>query len=286
MKEFFEIRLEESDARRFFPPDVGRTLGDDKSVRSVKVSTDDPWFLRIGQKQFQSIKHDDLFYYSGAMTREYTPQEWRDARLFSLQVFRCFEPAGEEVGTEYDESQACPHCGAGAVQKSPLRLRLSSIPKKADFAVTIANEHIVSAKAAEVLKAAGVIGMRLDPVFNGIAAKEPMANWFQLVVEDISAEIVSPTRIGTEPFDWDQNEFACRRGDTLGLGLYSAITANWKCNARFQIGLTSKFLGRRAGLLRPERSILVTPAFRQLCIEQGLKGCLFHVAHLADDGRV
>jgi hypothetical protein len=56
------------------------------------------------------------------------------AQLFQLKINKVFEPAGEECGTEYNEGTACPFCGTGADQVSPLFL-LCSAP--AEFGVLI-----------------------------------------------------------------------------------------------------------------------------------------------------
>jgi rRNA maturation protein Nop10 len=68
---------------------------------------------------------------------------------------------GPKYGTEYDLSQACPLCGTGAVQISPLRLNPSEIPRKGAIFQTFDHEKLVSPELAQVITNAGVTGLTL-----------------------------------------------------------------------------------------------------------------------------
>jgi hypothetical protein len=67
-------------------------------------------------------------------------------------------------GTVYDDSTACPHCGAGRTQVSDLILDLRKAPRNRDLACTIADEWIVSQRLAELLVDAEMTGFELRPV--------------------------------------------------------------------------------------------------------------------------
>jgi hypothetical protein len=84
--------------------------------------------------------------------------------MFLMRITSVFEPCGEECGTKYDESTACPKCGAGGIQKSTLTLDFRRLPKRADIAATIANERVVSQRLAQLMVDAGVSGFELRPV--------------------------------------------------------------------------------------------------------------------------
>ncbi|HAV42714.1 TPA: hypothetical protein DCX15_01675, partial [bacterium] len=63
-------------------------------------------------------KIDSVGLYSCAyIDRVYTKREIENTKLFLFKFSpsAMFEPAGEEVGTCYDESKACPQCKAGRV---------------------------------------------------------------------------------------------------------------------------------------------------------------------------
>jgi hypothetical protein len=100
-----------------FPASVGERLS--SSVRKVELATGDPLFAQVGrlQRELRST-HGEPFFYGWALKQKATEQESRDAALFLLRVVAVFEPAGEEVGTTYDESSACPMCGSGATNES------------------------------------------------------------------------------------------------------------------------------------------------------------------------
>lgn len=68
-----------------------------------------------------------------------------------------------KYGTEYDLSYACPLCGTGAIQTSPLRLNPSEIPKKGDIFQLIDHEKLVYLELAHALKDAEISGLELRP---------------------------------------------------------------------------------------------------------------------------
>jgi hypothetical protein len=97
--------------------------------------------------------------------------ELQSAEYFKLDITAVFEPPGEDCGTIYDESCACPHvfskgraCGVGARQASDLFLDFRKIPKNKDIARTIADEWIVSQRLAELMVNAKLNGFELRPV--------------------------------------------------------------------------------------------------------------------------
>lgn len=163
MREIAEFRVDEDFAPQLFAANEGKRLGD--SIRKVEIATDDPRFERIGELQRETrAETDRSFFYGWHIKRQYSAREMQEAKLFSLWITAVFEPAGEECGTKYDESTACPKCGAGATQVSDLRLDLRKAPKNKDIAGTIANEIIVSQRLAEKMIGAGLTGFELRPV--------------------------------------------------------------------------------------------------------------------------
>jgi len=162
MQEIAEFRVNEKFASKLFADNEGKKLGD--LVRKVKLATNDPRYRRVGELDRKLSRSDKAFFFSWHVQRHYTRDEIASAACFQLSISAVFEPAGEECGTKYDESMACPKCGAGAAQVSDLRLDLRKAPKNKHIACTIADEVIVSQWLAEQMTDAGLTGFELYPV--------------------------------------------------------------------------------------------------------------------------
>lgn len=164
MRTVYEFRVNGDYADRLFRPDEGKDLGSG-SVRLIHISPDDPRFVRIGELDRVIHRDHQTFFFAGwHIHRRYTAAEIAAAPMLKVRVKPCFEPPGELCGTLYDESTACPHCGAGATQASDLRLDLRKAPKTKDIARTIAGEIIVSQRMAERMIDTGLRGFELRRV--------------------------------------------------------------------------------------------------------------------------
>jgi hypothetical protein len=163
MKQTYEFRVNEEFAAELFSSTEGKRLGD--SVRQIEIAVDDPRFVSIGRLQSEiESKTNRSFFYGWILRHRYSRKELEQAALLRLKITSVFEPAGEECGTEYDESAACSQCGSGAVQVSDLRLDLRKAPRRKDIARTIAHEWIVSQHLAERMVDNGLTGFELRPV--------------------------------------------------------------------------------------------------------------------------
>jgi hypothetical protein len=164
LKTKYEFRVEEQHAHLLFRPDEGTKLGE--SVRKIEITADDPRFRDIGRLQRDIMgRTDDTFFFAGwAIHHRYSARELEAAELFLLRIDAVFEPVGEECGTVYDDSQACPKCGAGWKQVSDLVLDLRKAPKSKAIARTIADEVIVSQSLAEAIMDARITGVELRQV--------------------------------------------------------------------------------------------------------------------------
>lgn len=162
MRETVEFRIPEERAARFLEPHEGKCLGG--SVRVLELATNNPRYERIGELDRQFRNEGRALFLGWVIKRHYSRQELESAELFRLETTAVFEPAGEECGTVYDESTACPLCGAGRTQVSDLILDLRKTPKNKDIACTIADEWIVSQRLAELLVDTGMTGFELRPV--------------------------------------------------------------------------------------------------------------------------
>jgi hypothetical protein len=281
MTETCEFRVVEEFAPKLFAPTEGKRLGD--SVRQVEVATNDPRFDAIGRLQKETRERTDRsFFYGWILRRRYSKAEKEAAALFKLKVTSTFEPAGEECGTKYDESTACPRCGAGARQTTPLYLPEKRIPKSKDISRTIAGEIVVSRRVVELFTRHGITGAELSPVRSSPSSSAESKDWFQLTVRSTNAEVAAPTRVGIDPFDDDEKgECRCPLGDLIGLNVLSEVSIKSASRDDADIISTRQFVGMRRGLLRPERIILVSQKVRQMIESEKLKGVEIEVAHVA-----
>lgn len=280
MKETCEFRLIEEFADRIFMADEGKRLGD--SVRQVVIPTDDPRFQVIGRLQLEiRATTGRSFYHGWRLHRRYSKAEHQAASLFRLNITSIFEPAGEECGTKYSETVACPHCGAGAEQITPLYLPEKRIPKGRAISQTIAGEIVVSRHVKDLFERNAITGASLYPVRFSPPKETESSEWFQLSIEDTNAEIIAPTRTGIDPFDNDERgECRCPAGDLIGLNLLSEVYIKSGSLSNVDIINTRQFVGTRRGLLRPERIVLISPKLNRLLESEKLKGVEVEVAYL------
>jgi hypothetical protein len=142
---------------------------------------------------------------------------------------------------------------------------------------------VVSRRVVELFARHKITGPKFSAVRPNQTSSAESKDWFQLTVEDTSAEIVEPTRVGLNPFEMDERgEYRCPVGDLIGLSLLSEVTVKLPGRSSADILCSRQFIGVRRGLLRPERVILVSPKVWKLIATEKLKGCGVEVAHLAE----
>jgi hypothetical protein len=239
----------------------------------------------IGEIDREFKRHNiGSFFYGWSVVRKYSKEELAFAKLFQLIINSSayFEPAGEACGTVYDDDSACDVCAAGGSQIGSLYLDISRIPRHKDIAKTIAGEVVMSQRLVDLLVDRHITGADYPLVRRRKTTNMLLAGWYQLDIRPPNVEIVQPTRVGITPFDDDpEGEYRCTRGDTIGFNLLSEITISTASRGDKDIVATRQFIGHRAGVLRPEKAILVSPKVRHMFEENKIKGCRFEVAHLA-----
>jgi hypothetical protein len=110
----------------------------------------------------------------------YLEQELRGFPFLILTVNRKpLDAGGGEYGTTFDLSRACPRCGTGAIQTSPLLLPLTGLPKKGLLCEAAHGEILVAAPLADALRENNVTGLELRQV-RLYANGEPLP-WWQMV---------------------------------------------------------------------------------------------------------
>lgn len=278
MREITEFRIDEEFAPMLFHNSEGKK----DMVRVVQLETSDPRYKEVGRLERELLESKDRpFFFSWNTKRKYTREELKQAGLFSLRITSVFEPPGEECGTVYDESTACPRCFSGATRTGPLRLDVKRIPSSRDFAKTIADEAVVSRRVVELIEKHQITGAEFTPVRKKGLVSEKSTDWFSIDFKSARAEIVAPTQAGNDPFDYDpKGEYRCPLGDLIGLNLLSEVSVRSGTCVDADIVCTRQFVGCRRGLLRPERVILISPRAWRLFDAERLRGVRFEVAHL------
>jgi hypothetical protein len=163
MRERFQVRVVDDAAQRYLDVDDvarGRRLG---PGYQYFLWSDDPLLGRLASLHAEAAKQGQLVVSYSEVRREYDDGELDDAFGIALIPRRVFQPAGEEVGTVYDDSGICV-CGAGHARVSPLRLDLSNAPASSDIVMTIAREVIFSERFVESFVAASGTGATFEPV--------------------------------------------------------------------------------------------------------------------------
>lgn len=279
MREMYEFRIPVENARTDLTANVGRPLGLGGSVRLVRVGADEVLFSKVRNCALEFRAKGDYFFHGWSITRRYTKRELEEASCFHVQVRRAFEPYGEECGTVYDDSAACPKCGAGAPQVSPLRLRVGKIPGGVDISRTIANEVVVNRRFRDVCEAAGLSGTEFLPIEDSGRSRLPQPSHFQLELKTPRVRVSRHTVAGAAPFD-ETCYGRCPLGDTVGLNILSELLLESDTVIANDFAETEQFFGHRMGVIRPWRPIVVSPRARDVLLSAGIKGLSYEVAHL------
>ena len=277
MKEFVEFRINMEYAHLLFRDDEGTNLGD--TVKVVRIEKNDPRFNVIGELQKKAREKNDLFFSCFEYKRSYTETEINNAEWFQMFQTRHFEPTGEECGTIYDESFACPICGSGAKQLSPLKLRRSSIPK-ADMAVTIAwgDETVVSERFVKMVKDNKLKGLDFEPVISSANSGQKL-NYYQ-VRPLYYLDFATKTVFGQDPFNLSGE---CPNGDNIPDILSEAYMRSNPVPEDLDFFASRQTVGRRVGLIRPSHLFFCSNRMMRLIKENNLKGFKFEVAHIVDE---
>ncbi len=309
MRAIAEFRVNEELAHLLFADDEGERLGG--SVRKVTLNTSDPRYERIGELQKKLRKQGKSFFYGWSLKYQYSAVELRAAPLLHLKITSSFLPTGEECGTKYNDNAACPICGAGAPQITPLFVREQRIPKTRDFCQSWGGEMIVSRKIKELFARHRMTGARFETVRPRKRSEAGSADWFQFFAENSTAEIVPPTQTGDTLFDdggdlaakrvppWmdklpsrvrqslleqferiEEEIYNCPFGDTVGLNLLSEVSIKASTKPDLDIVATRQFIGCRSGLFRQKRLLMISPRLYRLLAAEKIKGIKVDVVHI------
>jgi hypothetical protein len=279
LREIIELRLHEDEASIYLKPDEGVRLND--TVRKLVLVPGEPRFEEIRRIELLRKQRNEAFVFGWRIRRRYSRGELAEAKLFQLQIVPVFEPTGEECGTEYDDSRACDRCGAGRIQRSPLRLRLDKIPRGRHLAQTIGGETLIRTELAHALTKEGLTGFDTRDVYDSSFPKTVSDEYKQLLFESKPVIVSESTKCGINPLDLDEaGEFVCPEGHVIGLNLVSELYVSRKSWDGSDVCRTRQHIGSRQGLLVPEPVIVVSPRCFEVLQRRRIKGALFERAHM------
>ncbi len=98
-------------------------------------------------------------------------------------------------------------------------------------------------------------------------------------------DLSNNTIAGIDPFDLStyckQEIYKCPKGHTIGLNLLSEPhVVSTPLIKEYDFFASKQKIGVKRGLLRPEPLYLCSPSFRNMVLEEKLKGFGFEVAHI------
>ena len=288
MEEFIEMRIYMEYAHLLFKKTDGKNLGD--SVKLIKVNTKSDLYEQIKVVYAKLWRKKKTFFFSSwQTTRTYTAREMSEARLLNIVPRKAYYIFGEDYGTKYDESYACPTCGSGGRQISPLKLCKRQYTANQDISRTLCNEIVVSNRFVDFVQKNGLRGLEFGPVYIGGKLSNDCS---QLILPPNAANCIdlSPqTKFGADPIlrDWDAGSksevYICPNGDNIGLNpLSEAYVLESPVLDNYDFFYSRQTFGVRRGYLRPRPLMFCSNRMMRLIKENDIKGFYFEVAHVVD----
>jgi hypothetical protein len=291
VKEILEFRMDtefEYEKLRKVMPSLAEYVFREKfHVTVLHFNSDDPNLIKFVDT-YKRVTGNPLNW-TGTI-RKYTKRELENAEILRLIIAATFEPAGEEVGTVYDYSKACPKCGAGRIQKSELILDLRKIRRccgesydsKYDIAKTISyDEWVVSERFKRIVEENQITGCEFLPVRHYSKRAKNLPTVYQLKVTSSVGETAEQTKFGKNPFDLDpEGKFRCPEHNVSGLNIVSELyikRENWDGS---DIAITRNLIGGGAANAYPMPLIIISQKLYRLLKENKMKGFKVEVAHL------
>lgn len=238
---------------------------------------------------------DDNLYYDWDLFYEYTDEELTNADLFRVKYPITIDSCGEEGGTRYDYSTACPICGAGRQQMGDLHLSSKLSLKKNTIYKTIGGEIIVPYTFCNMAKEQNLHGMDFLPVWMGDCKS---TDFFQLTTT-YRLEVSSKTRFGIDFFDTDnissmsgktfniggqiiyfpKEIYVCPNRDLVGLRLLSElfVIPNKTSSTQVDYMKTAQYIGVKRGFLNPEPLYICSKKAYNALKKMNLKGIVFEI---------
>ena len=282
MADIEEFWIRNEYAPLLLKPGEGNNNG---SCTIIRVPREDPRIEMIRNlRQWVREQYDDYLFLFSCTIRKYTEEELVDAKLFHVLVKKVFEPAGEQCGTTYDETQACDICGVNASQVGSLRLRTKTIPRKPDVSGTFAREWVFSSRFKAVCETYPMKGILFQQIHN---RQDKPIDFFQIQSIAPKLTLTDNTITGIDLFDLSEsceNEvYKCPKGGDHNIGLNQLSELYVKKIPeinQYDFFQTRQKIGVKRGWNYPRPMYLCSPAFRKMVLYENLKGFVFQIAHI------
>ena len=280
MKEIIEARLPPDWYQEHLSNIIGAKRLSELTV-SIRLNSKSDKAKLIGRLINEYENRYGAIGYCSWYDRYYTKKEINEAEFLQMMINAIFEPCGEELGTIYDESTACPICGAGRTQVNDLILNLRKIPRKRDIASSIANEWVVSDKFVRIFRDNNMTGAEFLPVIHYSNRRKNLPVYFQIKIVGTVGISAKPTKFGADPFDPDKRgKYVCPYGHVSGLSILSELyikKENWDGS---DIAVTEDMIGQRMGLLVPKPLIVISQRFYRILKKEKIRGFREEVVHV------
>ena len=291
MKEKVEFRVLNKYSHLLFNDDEGENIS--TLVKKVILDLSSPILKQIGEinKKLWLEKHT-LFYIYWEIKRTYTYDELLSSAFIHLGIRKRLETDGDDANKAYDETFACPICGAHAKQVSELHFTKRNWLGKHDVAMTLSGEVIVSKKFKDFFEDNHLKGLNFLPVYVG---KKISEDCFQLsFLRELT--VSEKTKFGIDLFGQnldivngkyvclETDPYKCPKGDNLGKCILSEVYIKENSipvDADFII--SQQTYGGRMNLFRPYHMFFCSQRAMQLMKEHSIKGFDYEVVHLVDE---
>lgn len=279
MRQQLEIRIPEDSARTVLPSDIGTVVGKEVAVRVIRLDLNDPLVKQVAAIDQARMAAGRALITSWSIQRTYERTEIELAQLFLLKPRQFIDCAGEQFGTQYDQAPACPFCGFGRRQMSPLRLSCRCRPR-GEISQTLAADELVVSQTFMGVQTP-VNGAKFMPI-EWAGNCPDLAGWSQLVIVGNRVRVDRTlTRFGESPFEAaNTTRTACPLGHVLGLNILSELHCVRESYSGADIALTDIGVGSRAGLLVPAPLVVLSGEYGRQLIKAKIRGADLEVAYL------
>lgn len=290
MKELYEFRVLNKYSHLLFNDNEGENIG--SLVKKVILDTSSPKFKQIGEinNKLWLENHAFLFTY-WECKRTYTNDEILSSEIIHLDIRKRLDTDGDDADNAYDETFACPICGAHAKQVSELRFSKRNWLGKHDVSMTLSGEVIVSKKFRDFIENNHLKGLNFMPIYVG---KNISEDCFQLsFLKELT--VSEKTKFGVNPFGhyhdiingkylcFNTDPYKCPKGDNLGKCILSEVYIKENSIPTDADFIVSKqTYGGRMNLFRPYHMFFCTQRAMQLMKENGIKGFDYEVTHIVN----
>jgi hypothetical protein len=282
LQETYEFRIFSEYSKKYSLDQYAEDLG---AAKRIKTARDTLLFDKIKRATLIEEKNGNPLFAGWHITRTYSEEELRKAELFRFWQDGAVPLLEAKKTQSYDESIACPYCLSGAQQIGPLEI---SFPRnfRSDFSRLPSGQVIVSRLFSNLLRKESVSGIELVDLRAQRPKKSatviaPRLSYRQMKISEHSAELVAPSLFGDFPFRDSIKSYLCGLDHILGLNVLSEVHIRKSSIGGHDVTSSSKFVGAKRGAFMPNRLLFCTPKFRQIVLQNDIRGINFEIAYFS-----